>query len=508
MGATCSTRRSTLNTTSETPGRRRRRRDLREHIEENLRREPQRSSAFISLSPPAATFAASANETGPRQPPTRQDLVLRDLTHSLASQTSETNTSLSVREQVENDQIQAEYLQQELALMEAFFQSVLNGNAPPDGQFNPFAGFAQQEVNPETMNHPTSKRALRQIPTVMVTAEDLVDENNRECCICLDQIPLGGMVSRLPCGHIFHRECITDWLQKNNTCCICRYELETDDLEYERIRKEKMRNRKPRFRDYELQRMSVRELQQWCDRLKIIQNAVEKRGLIDAIKYSGKIDLIAAPKPLEYKISDLRKLSVSGLKKVLNEAGVFFDPVSVVEKEDLVQIFVNSGRLNPIPEDDGTDVNGDDDKKIAHKKILESGSSSDSDVEVISDSKYGASEKNYPSFEDRVRTFTESDCDGSETSDVSMLEGVSMASSSHLSGDASHRPSTYEGVPSSTQPSLAVRTISELKSFARELGIDIHDCVEKREIVERIANAFSDSDSRSDGEPARRRRRY
>ena len=33
---------------------------------------------------------------------------------------------------------------------------------------------------------PASKRAIRQLPIVKVTPEDLVDENNRECCICLE----------------------------------------------------------------------------------------------------------------------------------------------------------------------------------------------------------------------------------------------------------------------------------------------------------------------------------
>jgi hypothetical protein len=36
----------------------------------------------------------------------------------------------------------------------------------------------------------------------------------------------------MPCGHIFHESCIFQWLKENNTCPVCRYELETDDEEY------------------------------------------------------------------------------------------------------------------------------------------------------------------------------------------------------------------------------------------------------------------------------------
>lgn len=31
-----------------------------------------------------------------------------------------------------------------------------------------------------------SARAIRQLPTILVAPEDLVDENNRECCICME----------------------------------------------------------------------------------------------------------------------------------------------------------------------------------------------------------------------------------------------------------------------------------------------------------------------------------
>ena len=34
---------------------------------------------------------------------------------------------------------------------------------------------------------PASAAALRQLPTISVTAEDLVEESNRECCICFEK---------------------------------------------------------------------------------------------------------------------------------------------------------------------------------------------------------------------------------------------------------------------------------------------------------------------------------
>ena len=45
------------------------------------------------------------------------------------------------------------------------------------------------------------------------------------CCICLDEIAMGEQTILLPCGHMFHNNCILTWLKKNNTCPMCRFEI-------------------------------------------------------------------------------------------------------------------------------------------------------------------------------------------------------------------------------------------------------------------------------------------
>lgn len=40
------------------------------------------------------------------------------------------------------------------------------------------------------------------------------------CPICLQ--PGEGMVARLRCRHVFHRECIEEWLVHRDTCPLCR----------------------------------------------------------------------------------------------------------------------------------------------------------------------------------------------------------------------------------------------------------------------------------------------
>jgi len=51
-----------------------------------------------------------------------------------------------------------------------------------------------------------------------------------ECAICLQHFRPGTEAAKLPCGetHIFHRDCIVEWLQRNPSCPLCRKKPEDE----------------------------------------------------------------------------------------------------------------------------------------------------------------------------------------------------------------------------------------------------------------------------------------
>ena len=53
----------------------------------------------------------------------------------------------------------------------------------------------------------------------------------------------------LPCGHMFHDNCVTKWLKIHNTCPLCRFELPTDNADYERLRNQRNQQREENIRN-------------------------------------------------------------------------------------------------------------------------------------------------------------------------------------------------------------------------------------------------------------------
>lgn len=86
---------------------------------------------------------------------------------------------------------------------------------------------------------PAAKLVIENLPSVHLTSEELSKEEI-QCAVCRDSVGSDQKVTRLPCMHNYHQDCIVPWLKVRNTCPLCRHELPTDDPEYENWRADRV----------------------------------------------------------------------------------------------------------------------------------------------------------------------------------------------------------------------------------------------------------------------------
>jgi E3 ubiquitin-protein ligase RNF115/126 len=122
--------------------------------------------------------------------------------------------------------------------------SFLN-NHNNDFQFNNLVNILMSMDMGSNSHPPASERAINNLKKIEVNENNINNYKNITCNICLDNFEIGNILRILECNHEFHEECILTWLKSNNTCPICRHELESNDPNYERRKnnhRENLRN--------------------------------------------------------------------------------------------------------------------------------------------------------------------------------------------------------------------------------------------------------------------------
>jgi hypothetical protein len=74
------------------------------------------------------------------------------------------------------------------------------------------------------------KHAINHFPEIVIEDVGKLDEGNKKCIICLEEFKNKEKVTALPCIHFFHTPCIKDWVKKQKSCPICKFELTQENL--------------------------------------------------------------------------------------------------------------------------------------------------------------------------------------------------------------------------------------------------------------------------------------
>ena len=217
---------------------------------------------------------------------------------------------------------------------------------------------------------PASVNAINSLHMVQVTAEDLLEETNKECLICLSEQEIGSYAVKLPCGHLYHRPCLVEWLEKHCTCPVCRYEIESADPVYESMRQQRMKERKLRYRRDELDSMSIHSLRELMRSLGVTSTGCfDKRELVDRLIQSDKITLVEGIPAMELTEEQFLKMGTSELKKMLHSFGI--SSSGALEKPDLRERLLRAGRVVLIEKPDEAQIEGSESHQSPHDGSFE-----------------------------------------------------------------------------------------------------------------------------------------
>ena len=90
-------------------------------------------------------------------------------------------------------------------------------------------------------NPPASKNSVEKLEKIIIDDEKLKSfgiENT--CAVCKDEFIIGQECLLMPCQHHFHKNCLLPWLNERNSCPVCRFELPTDDEDFENRKKNRV----------------------------------------------------------------------------------------------------------------------------------------------------------------------------------------------------------------------------------------------------------------------------
>ncbi|XP_053557507.1 E3 ubiquitin-protein ligase Praja-2 [Bombina bombina] len=90
---------------------------------------------------------------------------------------------------------------------------------------NALAHLESLTVDVEQAHPPASKESIDCLPQIVLTDEHNVVGQEQCCAICCSEYIKDEILTELPCRHLFHKPCVTLWLQKSGTCPVCRHVL-------------------------------------------------------------------------------------------------------------------------------------------------------------------------------------------------------------------------------------------------------------------------------------------
>lgn len=75
------------------------------------------------------------------------------------------------------------------------------------------------------INEGLDDEIIKKYPEGTIKSVKKLSADKKKCLICLEKFVKGQKTIALPCIHIFHSECIKQWMKKKNFCPICKNKI-------------------------------------------------------------------------------------------------------------------------------------------------------------------------------------------------------------------------------------------------------------------------------------------
>eukprot|EP01012_Entosiphon_sulcatum_P019400 TRINITY_DN24268_c0_g1_i1.p1 TRINITY_DN24268_c0_g1~~TRINITY_DN24268_c0_g1_i1.p1 ORF type:complete len:226 (-),score=36.29 TRINITY_DN24268_c0_g1_i1:9-686(-) len=139
--------------------------------------------------------------------------------------------ALSIAPEAHHDQLQ-QFVQR--CAEETEGQSVPAPSEPTPPPLDRFDLDIQEQLESllsESMGPPPASREARSDLQVVTVSE----HDTQSCCVCQTEFGARARAQKMPCGHLFHYECLLEWLEKHNTCPVCRHSLPSERRHFDDI---------------------------------------------------------------------------------------------------------------------------------------------------------------------------------------------------------------------------------------------------------------------------------
>ena len=105
--------------------------------------------------------------------------------------------------------------------MNQMFNNIFNNN-------NMGMNFAN--MNNVNDNHGVEPQLLNNLQTTKLQDISKLEDDKKNCIICMEDFKVGDEVIYLPCLHVFHKDCILEWLGSHDDCPICKFKINYENL--------------------------------------------------------------------------------------------------------------------------------------------------------------------------------------------------------------------------------------------------------------------------------------